>query len=99
MSQEINNHIILSHLDAPMRILFWPVEQVVACVCPLMLGVALDYFELGIFFSVITSLGFKTFKEKFGKGKFRAIWYWNFPTAKKRVERGLPPSYVREWIR
>lgn len=97
MSEEINNHVILNHLDAPMRILLWPAEQVIACMFPLMLCIAVEQFCLGIVSSLVASFGFKSFKEKFGDGKLRAILYENFPTPEKLVQKGLPPSHVRVW--
>lgn len=98
MSQ-INNHVILSYIDSPVRLLFWSVDQFVVCCCPLGVGMTVDRIDLGIAFSIIASVGFKIFRSKFGHGKARSILYWNLPTSKKLVKKGLPPSHVRVWIK
>ena len=99
MSGEINNHVILNHIDKPSRFLFWSVDQVIVCLCPFFAGMIIDHIVLGIVFSVIASVGFKIFKKKFGKSKVRSILYWHLPTSERLVNKGLPPSHVRLWIK
>lgn len=99
MSEKINNHVILNHIDKPARFLFWSVDQVIVCLCPFFIGMVTDHIVLGIVFSIIASIGFKIFRKKFGNSKIRSILYWNLPTSKKLVKKGLPPSHVRIWIK
>ncbi len=94
---ELNNHVILSHIDSPARILFWPVGQFAICVIPLCLGMVLDYFIIGVSMSVAVMLGFKVFNKMFGKNRFQAITYWYLPTSKRLRGMKIPPSHVRVW--
>lgn len=96
---EINNHVILSYIDSPTRILLWSSDQVLVCLFPLAVGMIIDCISLGIVCSLIASFGHKMFKKKYGRGKTRSIMYWNLPTSKKLIGKGLPPSYVRIWIK
>ena len=99
MPEEINNLVILNHIDKPARFLFWSVDQVIICICPFVVGMITEHVGLGIAFSIIASVGFKVFKKKFGKSKIRSILYWNLPASKKLVKKGLPPSHVRVWYK
>jgi len=99
MSEEINNHVILNHIDKPTRLLLWSIDQVTVCICPFAVGMITGHICLGIVFSVIASIGFKIFKKKFGNSKVRSILYWNLPTSEKLVKKGLPASHVRIWIK
>ena len=96
---EINSHVILSYIDSPTRILLWSADQVFACLFPLAVGMASEHIVIGIVGSLIVPIGFKMFQRRFGYGKFRSVLYWNFPTSRKLVSKGLPPSYVRLWIK
>ena len=95
--QTLNNHIILSHIDAPIRILFWPANQFFACAVPLAVGMTADRLALGAIVSLLIIAFFKTFNKRFGKGKFRSIMYWNFPTPSRVVKMGVPPSCIKYW--
>ncbi|MDR2781507.1 MAG: type IV conjugative transfer system protein TraL [Holosporaceae bacterium] len=96
---QINSHVILSHIDAPARILIWPANQVLVCAMPFALGMVTEHVFVGIGLSVVTAFLFKIFQKKFGKGKIRSMLYWYLPTSSKLVRQGIPPSYVRWWIR
>lgn len=98
MSQ-INSHVILSHIDAPARILIWPANQVLVCSLPFALGMITEHVFVGIGLSIITAFLFKIFQKRFGKGKIRSMLYWYLPTSSKLVKQGIPPSYVRFWIK
>lgn len=95
----LNNHVILSHIDTPARLLFWPVGQVILCILPIMFGIIIDQFLVGASMSVFVMIGLKFFNKRFGKGRFNAISYWYLPTSKRLIALGIPPSHVRLWIR
>ena len=95
---EINSHVILSHIDAPARILIWPANQVLVCSAPFAFGMITGHIFIGIVFSIVTSVFFKFFSNRFGKGKIRSMLYWHLPTPSKLIKKGLPPSHVRFWL-
>ncbi len=91
------NHVILNHLDAPARILFWPVSEFMFVTFPLVVLIGLGYPIAGVFVSVFIGLTVRKFKQRFGKGVLEGFLYWhsvhnvkNYPTT--------PPSYIREYI-
>jgi len=96
---EINSHVILSCMDSPTRILIWPASQVLVCSLPFALGMVTDHVLIGLVMTFISSVLFKMFRKRFGIGKLRSILYWHLPTSSNLVNKGLPPSYVRFWIK
>ncbi len=96
---QINNHVILSHIDSPARILIWPANQVLTCSVPFAMGMITEQITAGVVLSIIASFAFKYFNKRFGRGKLRSILYWYLPTAKRLIKNGVPPSHVRYWIR
>ena len=96
---EINSHVILSHIDSPARILIWPASQVLVCSVPFAFGMITEHVAAGIVMSLITAFVWRIFHKRFGKGRIRAMLYWNLPTSNNLVKQGIPPSYVRFWIR
>ena len=96
---EINSHVILSCIDTPARILIWPANQVLVCLLPFALGMITEHVLVGVVMSFISVTLFRLFQNRFGKGKLRSILYWYLPTSSRLVRKGLPPSYVRFWIR
>lgn len=96
---EINSHVILSCIDAPARILIWPASQVLVCSLPFAFGMITEHIFVGMAMSFMAAMLFKLFYKKFGKGKLRSILYWYLPTSLRLIKKGLPPSYVRFWIK
>jgi type IV conjugative transfer system protein TraL len=96
---EINNHVILSHIDRPARILLWPAKQFFACTAPAAVGMTTDHIIVGLVFSLLSVGFFRWFENRFGRGRFRAIAYWYLPTATRMIKLGVPPSFVRYWVR
>ena len=96
---QINSHIILSHIDSPSRILLWPAQQVFVFALPFALGMISEHIFVGIFLSFVSAFLFTLFQNKFGKGRFRSMLYWYLPTSSKLIRHGVPPSYIRFWIK
>lgn len=51
---QINNHVILSHIDTPIRILFWPASHVAICTIPIGIGMVVDNLMIGFCMSFVT---------------------------------------------
>ena len=94
---ELNNHVILGHIDKPARILFWSVKQFGCRTLPVFLGMAMDRLLLGIAMSIVAMVLFKLCGKYFGNRGFATILYWYFPTSNRLMKLGIPPSYVRIW--
>jgi type IV conjugative transfer system protein TraL len=89
-------HVILSHLDSPVKVLFWTKGELMLILGPFFVGVCLDLFALGIVFSGINYWAINQYKKRFGKGQLQAVMYWYLPSTKKL--KGLPVSYIREFL-
>lgn len=96
---DINSHVILSCIDAPARILIWPASQVLVCSLPFAFGMVTEHVFVGLGMSFLSATLFKIFRKRFGVGKLRSILYWHLPTSSSLIDKGLPPSYVRFWIK
>lgn len=91
-----SRHVILNHLDSPLKILFWTKGELLLILGPFFAGVFLDLFSLGIVFSGLNYWGIKEYKQRFGKGQLQAVMYWYLPLTKKL--KGLTVSYLREFL-
>ena len=93
----IQQHVILNHVDTPVRFLFWTKEEALLILCPFMIGATLDFIPLGVMTSLIHFYLIRIYKRYFGKGQLQAVKYWFFPHNPKRLP-SFPPSYIREFI-
>jgi type IV conjugative transfer system protein TraL len=91
-----NRHIILSHLDSPVKFLFWTKGEILMVLGPFFISVVLDTFLLGLGACFMNAMIIKTYKKRFGKGQLQAVMYWYFPPTPKL--KGLPVSNIREFL-
>jgi type IV conjugative transfer system protein TraL len=92
-----NNHVILNHLDAPARILFWPISEFMSAVAPLVLLVIVGHPALGVVVGGAVALCIRRFKRSFGKGVLEGFLYWH-SVHNKSLYPVTPPSFIREYI-
>jgi type IV conjugative transfer system protein TraL len=95
MSQ-YSQHVVLNYIDTPMKILFFTVPEILGCLGPLMLGLAIKQFTVGCFGSLSFIFVYRSYKRHFGRGQFAAVKYWFLPLDARL--RTLPPSYIREYL-
>lgn len=93
----INRHVILNHIDSPIKILFWNRGELLMLMGPFFLGLLSDFFIEGVFLSLFNWWVVSKYKSLFGKGQLQSVMYWHFPHAKKRLKK-IPPSYIREYV-
>jgi type IV conjugative transfer system protein TraL len=91
-----NRHLILNHVDSPLKILFWTKGELSLLATPFSLGVMLDEFVVGIFMAFLSGWVSSQYKKKFGRGKIQTVIYWYLPSYKKL--HGIPPSFIREYL-
>ena len=91
----VNRHVILNHLDSPLKILMWTTGEIALYVIPLFLGLCFDQLTLGMVVCVLNYWLNKQYKKRFGKGQFQAVLYWFLP--KSKIKK-LPPSHIREYL-
>ena len=92
----VNRHIILNHVDSPLKILFWTKGDLSLLAIPFSFGVIIDEFVMGILITCLSGWVSSVYKKKFGKGKIQTVMYWYLPANKKLF--GFPPSFIREYL-
>jgi type IV conjugative transfer system protein TraL len=92
----VNPHVILNHVDSPVKVLLWTRSELALYVSPAICGLFLDQLVSGIIVSGINVWLNRHYKKRFGKGQFQAVMYWFLPTT-WRIKK-LPPSYIREYL-
>ena len=90
------NHVILNHVDTPLRILFWTKGELLLFLAPSVAGLLFEQLVMGLLVSGFNVYICRQYKKKFGKGKLWAVLYWYLP--QRRQNKGFPPSYVRDYL-
>ena len=89
-------HVILNHVDTPLKILFWTAGELLMWFIPCFLGLMLNQLILGLIISVIGGLVNKKYQQHFGRGQFQSVKYWFLPQNLGR--KSLPRSYARAYL-
>ena len=97
MSDDYDQHIILQHLDDPLRFLHWTVDEAVAIVAPIFFCFAIDHALYGVVGGAVCYLSLKHIKKKFGLESMKHALYWYLPKSKKKLPT-IPASHIREYI-
>jgi len=90
------NHIILNHVDTPLRILFWTKGELLLFLAPSVAGLLFEQLVMGLCVSSLNMYVCRQYKKRFGKGQLSAVLYWYFPKTSRN--KGFPPSYVRDYL-
>ena len=91
------DHVILNHLDAPSRILFWPISEFMTVASPIVVLTIMGHPFIGFMLGGLLVFGIRLFKKTFGRGTLEGVLYWNLVHNKAKYPV-TPPSYVREYI-
>lgn len=89
-------HVILKHIDNPVRFLFWTKFEILIFILPCFLGLIMDQFLIGCLISFLNLRINKFYKRRFGKGQCQSIFFWYLPL--QNNFKGFPKSYIREFI-
>lgn len=95
--RSLEEHLILHHLDEPLRILYWTVDEALFLIGAPYVGMAVDQIILGF---VVAFIGFYTLrklKQRFGDGSLKHAMYWYLPPNRSKLKI-TPASYIREYI-
>jgi conjugal transfer pilus assembly protein TraL len=96
MSADYDHHILLHHLDDPLRILYWTIDEAVLILLVPYLGLAFNHPLLGILLSGGGFYLLRQLKARFGRRSLKPALYWYFPHPKRKLPK-MPPSYIREY--
>jgi type IV conjugative transfer system protein TraL len=96
-----NQHVVLKHLDNPIRILSFSVSDLIAYLAPFFVGSFFDsmfIIPLGGLLIVFVS---KRLLRRLPKFCLIRFWYWNLPTksVNRMFKSSFPDSNKRYWAR
>lgn len=91
----MNRHVILNHIDTPLKILFWTKGEIVLFMGPFLGGLLMDSLVVGMGVSFLNAWLVSQYKKRFGRGQCQAVMYWYLPHPPRL--RGLPHSYRRHY--
>lgn len=94
---EYDNHIILHHLDDPLRILKWTIDEALILIGPIFFGIAADHFVMGMMCAGVGFWGLKKIKQRLGSMGLKHMFYWYLPHNKRQLPTS-PPSCKREYL-
>ena len=94
---DLTRHVILNHVDSPLKILVWTTGELGLFLMPLFFGLFFNQLILGVLVSFTNYRLFKIYRDRFGKDQFQAVCYWFLPHSQKRYP-AVPPSYIRHYI-
>ncbi len=93
---QMQRHVVLNHVDTPLKILFWTMPEILMLIVPCFVGLIVEQATLGSAISVFSFWLNRKYQQHFGKGQFQAVKYWFLPP--DRRFKSLPPSHVREYL-
>ena len=89
-------NVLLNHLDAPTRFLFFTLDEAAVCVGCFLTGVLTGHQLLGFIASIICAFLLRKLKGTEKNCSMKQIFYWFFPTNKRALKVNVP-SYVRKF--
>ena len=89
-------HVVLNHIDTPLKILFWTKGDLLLVVGPFFAGMFIDEILPGIVISLLNAWVSSKYNRRFGKGKLQAVMYWFLP--RNTSLKTTPPSCIREYL-
>lgn len=93
---QMQRHVILNHVDTPLKIIFWTVPEILMLLVPLFLGLIVNQLILSLIISMFNYWLHKKYQQHFGKGQFQSVRYWFLPQDLRF--KTLPPSFIREYV-
>jgi type IV conjugative transfer system protein TraL len=89
------NHVILNHLDSPLKILLWNKSEILGYVAPFVIGICCSQTILGFCVSLLNFYCYKKAKTGIFEYFYGAI-YWNMPNI--ALFKGCPPSFIKMYV-
>ena len=94
---EDQDFYIPSHLDDPPRMFFWEIDQAIAAMVPLGLGLITGFLFTSLLLSIGAAILVGKIKAGRGRGVVSQAMYWYLPGDLILKLRRTPPSHVREF--
>lgn len=84
---------VLAHLDRPVRLLFWTMDEIVVMMVPFLIGIMASSFTVfGV--GIVLYRVYRKYKRRYSNRYIKALLYWYLPGKFK----WMLPSYKRHFI-
>ena len=97
MMGSLEQHLILHHLDEPLRILYWTIDEALFLLCAPFIGLAIEQIGLGLTTGFVGFYSLRKLKQRFGNGSLKHAMYWYLPLNRSQLKI-TPASFIREYI-
>ena len=94
---DYDSHLILHHLDDPLRILNWTLDEAASLMLPVFVGLGFERPLLGLMASGACFYALRRLKKKAGPHTLRHGLYWYLPHTSRKLPK-TPPSFIREYV-
>ena len=94
-----DDYYVPAHLDAPARMFFWDMDEFMAMMGPLGVGIFIHQLILGVVMGLIAAKLIKGLKAGRGRGIMAQALYWYLPSDKVFSNfKRTPHSHIREFV-
>ena len=90
-------HILLNHLDQPVRFLYFTLDEAIVLLGSFLLGGIVNKPLIGIIIGVLLAVILNKIKKFNDNCNITQMFYWYLPTSTKAYRLCLP-SYIREFL-
>ncbi len=96
-----NQHVVLKHLDNPIRVLSFSVSDLIAYLSPFFIGSLFDSLFVIPMGGLLIVLILKRLLKRLPKFYLLRFWYWGLPTrsVNRMFKSTFPDSHKRYWTR
>lgn len=93
-------HVVIKHLDNPIRFLSLSLPDLLAYLCPFFIGSFFDSMFVIPFFGLVGVVTTKKILGRLPRRYLSRFLYWNLPTAKlnRMMKTSFPDSSKQHWI-
>lgn len=93
----LEQHLILHHLDEPLRILYWTMDEALFLIGGPFIGLGIHQVCLGLITGLVGFYTLRKLKQRFGDGSLKHAMYWYLPHNRSKLKI-TPASFIREYI-
>ena len=94
---DYDQHLILHHLDDPLRILHWTFDEAASIILPAFFSLGIERPALGVLLAGLCYYGLKNIKKRCGLSTLKHALYWYLPKNNRKLPH-TPPSFIREYV-
>lgn len=90
-----HRHVILNHVDSPLKFLLWTAGEMGMLIAPALIGLFADELMMGLAISGLNFMVNRSYKKRFGKGQLESVLYWYLPSG---FLKKIPASCICEYL-